>query len=458
MALAFGAIIGWGWVVLSGSLIDYAGTLGSMVAVLVAAVMVTLVGLTYAELTSALPRAGGELTFTYRALGPTWSWICGWALVLAYVGVCAFEAVAIATVVYYLFPNLQFGFLYSVADSEVYVSWILVGAGSALFVGAINWLGVRTSALVQQVATSALLLVGIAFFLGSNLNGDTSNLQPYFTDTTGVLRVVILMPFLLVGFDIIPQAAEEINIPQREAGKLILLSIGMATVWYLLVQWGVGLGLPPVLHQASELPTADAAGHVFGSPWAGTLLVIGGLMGILTSWNAFFVGATRLLFGMGRAGMLPKPFGTLHPRHQTPAFGILFITACALAAPFLGRSALVWVANAASLGVVVAYFLVSVSFVLLRKQEPEMPRPYRVRNGRFVGHSALVITFGFILLYMPFSPSALVWPYEWGIVLAWVALGVVAYTIGKRFQPPLDREEQERIIFGQYVRQINKRA
>jgi len=96
LALAFGGIIGWGWVVLSGPMIDQAGTLGSIVAVLVAAVMVIFVGLTYAELTPALPRAGGSLAFTYRALGPGWSWVCGWALVLAYVGVCAFEAVAMA--------------------------------------------------------------------------------------------------------------------------------------------------------------------------------------------------------------------------------------------------------------------------------------------------------------------------------------------------------------------------
>ncbi len=457
LALAFGAIVGWGWVVLSGSLIDQAGTLGSMVAVLVAAVMVTLVGLTYAELTAALPRAGGELAFTYRALGPGWSWLCGWALVLAYVGVCAFEAVAMATVVNYLLPGFKLGYLYSVAGSEVYLSWILVGIGSALFVGAINWFGVRTSALVQQVATGVLLLVGICFFVGSNVNGELGNLRPFFTDATGVLRVVILMPFLLVGFDIIPQASEEINIPQREVGRIILLSIAMAAAWYLLVQWGVGLGLPHAEHQASELPTADAAARVFRFPAAASVLVLGGLMGILTSWNAFFVGASRLLFGMGRAWMLPDSFARIHPRYHTPTFAILFITVCALVAPFLGRKALVWVANAASFGVVVAYFLVSISFVQLRRQEPEMPRPYRVRRGRLVGYGAVLITLGFILLYLPFSPSALAWPYEWMIVLVWVGLGLLAFAAGKRLHPHIDRAEQEKVIFGRYAREVAPR-
>lgn len=451
-ALAFGAIIGWGWVVLSGSMIDRAGTLGSVVAVGIGAVMVSFVGLTYAELTSALPRAGGELAFTYRALGPQWSWLCGWSLVLAYGGVCAFEAVAIATVVAYLFPGLQLGYLYSVAGSDVYASWILIGLASAALVGLANWFGIKSSARLQQAATFVLLLVGVSFFLGSNLFGETANLRPRFTDLEGLLRVVILTPFLMVGFDVIPQASEEVNIPQRELGKIILFSIGLAAVWYALVQWGVGLALSHEVHRASELPTADAAQAVFGFRGAAHILVFGGLMGIVTSWNSFFVGGTRLLFGMSRAKMLPARFADLHPTYGSPRFAVMFMTAISMFAPFLGRKALVWVADAASLAVVVAYFLVALSFVMLRRKEPEMPRPYKLRYPGFIGYAAVLISFGFILLYMPFSPSGLVWPYEWAIVAFWSLLGAAAYALGKRAHPHLDLAEQEQIIFGEFAR------
>ena len=456
MALAFGAIVGWSWVVLSGSLIARAGTLGSILAFLVGAVMVGFVGLIYAELTSALPRAGGELTFTYRALGPGWSWVCGWSLVLGYVGVCAFEAVAISTAFFYLFPNFQLGYLYSVAGSEVYLSWILLGVGSGVLLAAVNWLGIKTSSLVQGVATIGLLLVGCAFFLGSNLFGDTANLRPHFTSTTGILRVVMLTPFLMMGFDIIPQTAEEIKMPRRQVGKLILFSVALASVWYVLVQWGVGLSLPEEARRASEMPTADAAARVFGFPPAASILVLGGLLGILTSWNAFFVGATRLLFGMGRAKMLPGVFARLDARRQTPTFSILFITACSCVAPFLGRRALTWIADAASLGIVAAYFLVAISFVILRRREPDMPRPYRLRHGKLVGYGGIAVTFGFLLLYMPFSPSSLLWPYEWAIVLAWIGLGIAVYAYAKHKHPHIDRAEQEAIIFGKYARDAAK--
>jgi amino acid transporter len=180
------------------------------------------------------------------------------------------------------------------------------------------------------------------------------------------------------------------------------------------------------------------------------------LLGILTSWNAFFVGATRLLFGMARAKMLPGALAHLHKRYQTPTFGILFITVCSLVAPFLGRKALVWVADAASLGIVVAYFLVSISFLRLRWREPEMPRPYRLRHGTLAGSLAVAISFGFLLLYLPFSPSALVWPHEWAIVLGWIGLGIVAFVTGKRIYPSIDRAEQERIIFGRFGRELEK--
>ncbi len=128
VTLAFGAMIGWGWVILSGPLIAQAGTLGSILAVILGALMISCVGLAYAELTAAMPRAGGELAFTFRALGPGVSWVCGWALILAYVGVCAFEAVALSSVVNYLNPSFSQWPLFTVVGTPVYLSWVLLSS------------------------------------------------------------------------------------------------------------------------------------------------------------------------------------------------------------------------------------------------------------------------------------------------------------------------------------------
>jgi amino acid transporter len=204
-----------------------------------------------------------------------------------------------------------------------------------------------------------------------------------------------------------------------------MLSIVMAVLWYSAVIWAVSVSMPEAARVASSLPTADAAVAVFGGSWAGNLLVVGGIGGILTSWNAFLIGGSRALYALARAGQLPAAFGNLHPRFNTPHNAILLIGSLSLAAPLFGRPALVWLVDAGGLGIVIAYALVALSFLILRRREPEMPRPYRVRWGRFTGVTALILSLAISLLYLPGSPAALMWPQEWAIVIGWCLLGAL---------------------------------
>lgn len=120
-------MIGWGWVVLSGTWIESAGTLGAMIAFLIGGVLVTFVGLTYAELASAMPAAGGALSYVLRGVGPKAAFVASWALALGYISVVAFEAVALPTVIEYVFPNYKVGLMYSITGYDVYLTWVLVG-------------------------------------------------------------------------------------------------------------------------------------------------------------------------------------------------------------------------------------------------------------------------------------------------------------------------------------------
>jgi APA family basic amino acid/polyamine antiporter len=323
-------------------------------------------------------------------------------------------------------------------------------AGS-LCLGWVNYLGIRLAAFVQSVAVALLFLVGLAFFIPGNLRGDTANLVPHFTTVGGFLGVVIMTPFLYLGFDVIPQTAEEVRIPFRAVGRLILLSIGMAFLWYVLVQWTVGVTLDAGALAGRELATADAMSVVYGSAWGGRILVFGGLMGILTSWNAFFIGASRLLFAMGRGGMLPSVFARLHPRHESPVAAVALVTTFSLLAPFFGRPALVWLADAGSLAAVLGYLLVVVAFLRMRRLYPDLPRPYRVPAPRLVGALALLATLFFLSLYLPGSPSSLKWPQEWVIILVWVLLGAFLALWTRKGATLLGREEQARRILGEHA-------
>lgn len=424
VALAFGAMIGWSWVALSGEWIAGAGSAAAILAFLIGGVAVILVGFTYAELASAMPKAGGEHVYSQRALGPTASFVCTWSILLAYVSVVSFEAVALPTVLDYLIPGFSRGYLWTVAGWEVKATWLLAGALAAVVMTVINVLGIKSAARLQMFVTAVILVAGLALVSGAAAGGGVGNMEPLFDNgVAGLLGVLVMVPFMFVGFDVIPQSAEEADMPFVDLGRMLMLSIAMAVVWYTAIIWAVSMAMPAAERAASGLPTADAAARLLGGSWAGKLLVIGGIGGILTSWNAFLIGGSRVLYALGRSGQLPRAFGTLHPRFNTPHRAILLIGSLSLLAPFFGRPALVWLVDAGGLGVVVAYAFVALSFLVLRRREPELPRPYAVRHWRLVGGAALLLSTALTALYLPFSPAALVWPYEWAIVIAWCLIG-----------------------------------
>lgn len=443
LVIAFGAMIGWGWVINSGDWITTAGFMGSIIAMLIGGVMVFFVGLTYAELTSAMPQCGGEHVFSYRAMGPTGSFVCTWMIILGYVATSAFEATALPTVITYLFPKFNQVYLYSIAGKDIYLTTILLGVGVAVLITFINIRGAKTAAILQTVLTAIIAIAGILLVVGSAINGDGANITGQMwesgTGTTlgSVFKVACMTPFLFIGFDVIPQAAEEINVPYKKIGKIMLLSIFLAVAWYLLIIFAVCYIMPQsaiVQEMSSQngLVSAKAIEIAFRSPLMGKVLIIGGLCGIITSWNSFLMGGSRALYSMGESLMIPKMFGKLG-KHKTPEAAIILCGIACVVAPFFGRGVLVWLVDAASFGCVIAYMFVSISFCILRKKKPEMARPYKVKAGRFVGVMAVLMAGFMTLLYIvPASFSAaLVWQ-EWVVVGIWLALGVFFYFYSKK--------------------------
>lgn len=428
IALSFGAMIGWSWVLLSANWVADAGTLGAPLAFLIGGLAILFIGLLYAELASAMPQAGGEHVYVLRALGPRASFWCSWALLMAYATVCVFEAVALPTGVEYLLPQIRFETLWHVQGSPVDAGFVLVGVVGSILVTWANYRGIRTAAVVQTIATTVIVLCGVLLMTGAVVNGSHDQAAPAFTNgIAGITAVIIIVPAMLVGFDVIPQSAEEINLPPRTLGVLLTVSVAFAIAWYALISYSVGLGITADGLRETSMGTADAANNLWNSPMAGQLLVLGGIGGILTSWNAFVLGASRLIYAMARDGMLPQAFARLHPTHGTPHIAVLSIgSACALA-PLAGRTILVWLVDAGSFTIVVAYLFVAVAFLALRRNEPDLARPFKLPAGIWLGRIALVCGAALFCLYLPFSPSGLLWPQEWLIVLGMGLLGGITY-------------------------------
>ncbi len=436
VALAFGAMIGWSWVVLTGTWITSAGVVGAVMAFLAGGGAIAIVGLTYAELTSALPFAGGEHVYSERALGTRASFICTWAIILGYMSVIAFEAVALPTVMNSLVPGLDIGYLWTIAGWKVHATWVATGITGAVVMTILNVLGVKIVTTVQITVVVVILIVGFLFVAGATVTGTTANINPLFKDgVSGVAIVLVMVPFMFVGFDIIPQAAEEIDLPFRDIGAALILSVVMAIAWYVLIIIGVGMVMDTEALMDANLVTAEANALIYGEP-GGTILLLAGLAGIITSWNALIVGASRAIYAMAKVGMLPHFLAEIHPRYHTPKNAILLIGALSVISPFFGRPALVWLVNAGSLGIVVAYAFVALSFLALRKNEQELDRPYTAPGGAVTGYLALLLSIGIGTLYLPGSPSALIWPQEWAIIFFWIVLGAILFAMSRMTPKP----------------------
>lgn len=442
LVVAFGAMIGWGWVVSSGRWIQNAGTIGTVIGFIIGGIMIYFVGLTYAELTPAMPTVGGEHVFSYKAFGPTGSFICTWALILSYIGVVCFEAVSLPAIISYIFPLFNQVYLYSVAGSDVFLTGVILASFCTVGIIVINILGIKAASTLQTILTVAIAAVGAILVIASAINGDSANLEGQIIVGEGIgsikniMSVAVVAPFFLFGFDVIPQVAEEINVPLKKIARILLLSIICAVTFYGLVVFAVGYALNSAeireAMQGSGLVTASAMEKVFNSTVMAKVLIVGGLCGVVTSWNSFLIGGSRAIFSMAESKMIPGRFSLLHEKHKTPVNALLLIGILSLAAPFFGRTMLVWISNAASFACCLAYCMVAMSFVILRKKEPNLHRPYKVKHYKFVGITATILSGTMVMLYLiPGSGSSLTIQ-EWVIVGGWTVLGLAFYIICRR--------------------------
>ena len=444
LVVAFGAMIGWGWVVSSGQWITSGGVLGTVLGFIIGGIMIYFVGLCYAELTTAMPKCGGEHVFSYKAFGSIGAYICTWSIILSYIGVVCYEAVSFPTILQYVFPKIARGYLYSVGGFDIYFTWLLIAIGMALLILLLNIIGMKKAARFQKILTCVIAAVGIALVAGAAYSGNVNNLQNQLLvgDTNGeiiqnIAKVAIMTPFFLFGFDVIPQAAEEINVPLKKLGKMMILSIIMAVSFYVLVVLAVGYvmdagQIKTSMLSATGLVTADAMGIAFNTTNMAKVLIIGGLCGIVTSWNSFLIGGSRALYSMSVSYMLPRKFAVLHKKYNTPVNSLLLIGALSVISPFFGRSMLVWIVDAGNFACCFAYCIVSLSFIVLRRKEADMRRPYKVKHYKFVGIIAVIMSGTMSAMYIiPETNCTLVWQ-EWVIVGGWILLGIIMAYISKK--------------------------
>ena len=444
-------MIGWGWVISAGNWITQSGVIGAALGFVIGGIMIFFIGRTYAELISAMPKCGGEHVYSYKALGPFGSFVCTWAIVLGYVSVVCFESCTIPLVFSYIYPDFLQVYLYSIGGYDIYATWLISAIAVAAAITYINVRGIKMAAHLQSLLTIVIGLVGILLIVAGVFFGDTANIETQMFPPAeekslfnAILTAAMVTPFFFIGFDVIPQAAEEIKLSFKKVGRIMLMSIVMAVLFYVGVILSVGLIMDASAIGSSMngtgLVTADALAIAFNSDIMSKVVLVGGLCGIVTSWNAFMIGSSRAIYSMAESHMLPNIFASLHKKYKTPAVAVIFVGVLSILSPFLGRQMLVWIVDAGNLGCCLAYFLVALSFLRLRKTYPDMPRPYKVKHYRTVGMVALLMSGFMVVMYMIPGTGVTLAPIEWAIVLGWTALGIILAAVSlkkyKHFDNP----------------------
>ena len=459
-SLAFGAMIGVGWVTAMGSWLANAGPLGAVIAFALGGLLMLAIGLCYAEVTAALPLSGGEVAYAYKAYGTSKAFIVGWFLVFGYLSVSAFEAISISKVLSYLIPTLDYWELYSVNGSPIYFSHIALSAVFVLLISAINYTGVKNSARFQVGLTILFIGLTFVFVIAGLVMGDWNNLSPLFAANqtgsiaAGIAMVLVTVPFWFVGFDTIPQAAEEANesISFKTIGLLIPLSIVAAVSFYILLIMSTSVAAPWHDIIGDKLPTAKAFGTATQSPFLVKLILVTAIVGLLTSWNGFFLAGSRVLFAMGRGKIISPVLGKSHTKFQTPYKAVLFSGVVTFLASLMGPGAMLSFVNVGSLCIVIAFFGVSYSFLTLRVKFPDLHRPYKTPGGNLLGYVGILGSLSILLLMVfPNSPVALVWPFEWGIFLTFSVLGIMLWLLSAKSRTSVPKKERDYLILDKFI-------
>jgi APA family basic amino acid/polyamine antiporter len=417
-AMGVGAIIGTGIFVVIGEGAQIAGP-AVVLSFVLAAVACVFSALSYAELASAIPVSGSAYTYSYATLGELTAWIIGWDLVLEY-------GVSVAAIAVGWGGNLNafldsaFGIALPDAIALSPEDGGVFNLPAVLITLAITFLlirGTRESARANLVMVVIKLAVLTFFLVIAFANFGTGNFDNFAPDgREGITAAAAIIFFAFIGFDAVSTGSEEANNPRRDLPLAIIGSLGICTLFYVLVAIGaIGIATPAQL-SGSDAPLSAALDEGAGITWAAAVLSFGALVAITSVVLVIMYGQTRIFFAMSRDGLLPRRLGAIHPRYGTPArltlgMGILI----AILAALVPLSEIVQLVN---IGTLFAFVLVNIGVIVLRRTRPDMPRPYRVPFSPVLP----LLGIAFAIYLMADLPTA-----TWIRFLIWLGAGLLIY-------------------------------
>lgn len=460
--LALGVMIGAGIFTLAGTQAATMAGPAVIISFLIASVVCLLAALSYAELSSTLPTAGSVYTFAYVAFGELWAWIVGWALVLELVVAAAVVSRIWASYFTATLDGFDIGIPTFLAEhSQVGTGTGWIAAALVVVLMLLVMTGAKLTGRALALIVSAKLIAVVLVIAVGATHVKSANYTPFVpksqaaedgvrtvlqtligtSDAFGIVGIFTAagaIVFAFIGFDLIATAAEDTKNPRRSIPRAMLGSIAIVTILYVAMAT-VLVGLRPHGELNTAAPVSDAL-RAAGSPgWSANVINIGALFGLTTVVLVVLIAQSRVLFAMGRDGLLPRGLARVGLGSSPSRAALLAGLAAAALALDPGT---VKRADLLVLGTLFAFAFCAVGVIRLRKSQPDLERGFRVPLVPLVPSLSLLAT---IWLSLNLSWST------WRDFAIWMVLGLLLYlaygrrhsALGNREEPPEPEPETQ---------------
>lgn len=435
--LGWGTMVGVGWLVIMDDWLLRGGALGALLGFVIGGSLLLPIGWVYGKLVVAMPDAAGEVAYTSAIFSRPISFATGWMMTLAYFIVCPWEAVAVGRIAGYIVPGLDSVELYRIAGRPVFLPHLIIGLSLTALLTVLNYRGIRLSATFQNWTSFGTLALFILFVALGVSRGSPANVRPLFTHTplVSILLVIQVVPYFMTGFESVGKAAEEASPQFRSTGffRAIWMAIVVGIIFYASIVAAVAFVAPWRRLTGEKFMTAvafqQALGSGIASRWIVQIILAAALLSLLKCFNGNFVAASRLLFALGRRGMVDARAGTIHAKYQTPSAAVLGIGFATGACMLLGDAILVPVTEVGSVACAIGWSATCAACLALARARPDV---IMLSGGeRAVAWFGLAVGIAMASMkVIPLVPGHFT-AYEWLALGVWIALGAAA-TMGRR--------------------------
>ena len=463
-AIAFGCVIGWGSFINPGKkFLPTSGVAGTAIAMILGALVMIIIAFSYAYMVPKYPKAGGEFTFTKNCFGKNLAFICGWFLVVAYLTNVPMNSTAIGLIVDGLDGSadiLKFGFHYTIAGFNIYFGEMLLAFAILLLFGYLNIIGVKKAGFVQTVLSSLLIVCVFTLFVSALVSSKAKgvNMQPIWgfdksaaiaagattaqigeyahVGTSGVMGAILatfaIAPWAYVGFDAIPQAAEEFKFSFKKVSVIMIIAIVFGCFVYTANNTVAAAALEnwPDRVMAGEWVVLVAAEELLGT-FGKVLVGLGVSCAVLSGIMGFYLASSRLMYSMSRDGYLPEWFGRVDAKYGTPKNAMIFCIIVSLSGPILGREALGWFVDMSAIGASIGYFFTSAATLITTKRDKD--------GTLFLKAMAVVgVIFSLIFMILQLIPIPGLNGVHFGkesyiMLVIWIVIGLIFYLSQRKF-------------------------